>query len=701
MAIEKMKKLTILFPVREGEEIEEWLYSRKILHLTGIERDFQKINSSGNPLHLDEQEASEKLARVREIISENNSLHKPHKAFIDGMLPVKTVVTGDELREAIEAVDLDGLHAQVKKVRQASNNCAGRLNHLLAEKKQLTQFAFLSVPIAEIRRVQRVFLIAAEGSPSGIAHLSRDAEAAALLAWEVKRAAGSTLMFLFAGRKRDEEKCSDFLRAHGFRIIDYPEFDGRISDRLGEIAREEAAELAAMKRHQSEMEKLLPTDLTQKLECSKGYWESEKRRAERARAMLCSKRVGIARGYARAADVLLLVSEMEQKFPGVDVLSEDPLPGENVPVSIRLSRWWRPGQLMVTMFGLPDYFTLDPTPFLTLVFLLFFGICFADVVYGLMLVVFSHMLIKRYRRQENLREFFRLFLYGGVSTMIFGVITGSWAADIYNPEYLGQNNLLWRLVQKTTVLDMLAKPVIALVVALSIGVLTQFYGIIMRIIKDATQRNWQGVLFDGVLWLVYLGGLLMFAISFLSGVGGGIVKRASLVAVVVGIVGLILTQGRDQKGWPARIITGMVSLYGILGAYGTTSFVGDVLSYSRLLALGLNTYIVGMSFNIIAKITPQILISLTSILSIVPFLAPLGAVAARILSNSIVAAIIIAAVMIGGHLFNFIMSILSAFVHSARLILLEFFGRFYQTGGGWFSPHGFESESVEIVKNSS
>ncbi|MFH1422311.1 MAG: V-type ATP synthase subunit I, partial [Planctomycetota bacterium] len=144
------------------------------------------------------------------------------------------------------------------------------------------------------------------------------------------------------------------------------------------------------------------------------------------------------------------------------------------------------------------------------------------------------------------------------------------------------------------------------------------------------------------------------------------------IMIIVGALSLILTQGRHEKTFVGKAVTGVVSLYGILGTYGTTSFIGDVLSYSRLLALALTTGIIGMAFNIIAEI----------VVDMIPIRAFGIAIALLI--------------VIGGHLFNFIMSIMSAFVHSARLIFLEFFGRFYETGGVAFAPFGFRSNSIEI-----
>lgn len=683
MAIETMKKLTILFPAKAGERLEEWLYARGVLHLERLDRDFATLSSTASPVCIDEQEAAEQLSRAKELIAACAAARPPEKDFMDAMLPVKAIVPSREMDEARSTLDLDALHARVREREGARKDAVGRLNLAVREREILLEYECVDAPLAKLTALKRAFFIVAEGSPARIENLSRDRDASALLAWEVRRRRGGKIAIVAAGLKRDEEKCADILRAHGFRIMERPDCDGAPGSRLEELRREEEGLRREIAARDAEMRALFTPEVARKIECLKGHWESENRRAVQAGAMLCSRQVGVARGYARAGGAAALAATIEGEFPGASVIVADPDPSDNVPVSIRLRRWARPGQLLINMFGLPNYFTFDPTPFLMFVFLGFFGICFADVAYGALLIWVSRRLMKRYGGQENLREFFRLFLYCGVSTVVFGVLTGSWAADIYNPDYLGKDNLLLRIVQKTTVIDMLAKPVIALLVVLAIGALTQFYGIVMRMLKDCIQKNWRGVVYDGVFWLAWLGGLLTFAVSSISGTGGAALPRVSLAIALAAMVGLVLTQGRDQKGWVPRLVTGVVSLYGILGGYGTTSFVGDVLSYSRLLALGLNTFIVGMSFNIIAKLFPEI------VKSIFPFTG-------RAMAAWWCGGVMVVLFMIGGHLFNFVMSILSAFVHSARLILLEFFGRFYQGDAQWFEPHGFSSESVQL-----
>jgi V/A-type H+-transporting ATPase subunit I len=303
-----------------------------------------------------------------------------------------------------------------------------------------------------------------------------------------------------------------------------------------------------------------------------------------------------------------------------------------------------------------------------LMFFMFFGMCFGDLVYGIMLIGVAALLKRRFAGQKNLVEFFRLFTYAGVTTIIFGVLTGSWASDLTS--YFGQGNALDRLRVRLTLLDPMQKPMLALGIAIGIGIVNQFYGIVLKFLSSIWKGDIKSALYDGGLWFVYLSSLLAAGLSAAGALPGGIAKPA-LAVVIASAVGLVLTQGRDQKTWGLRIATGVVSLYGILGGYGTTSFIGDVLSYSRLLALGMTTTVIGMAFNIVAGFVR---------------IVPVAGWALFVL------------VVLFGHSFNFIMSILGSFVHPARLMFLEFFGRFYESGGTAFRPFGFRSNAVELVE---
>ena len=296
--------------------------------------------------------------------------------------------------------------------------------------------------------------------------------------------------------------------------------------------------------------------------------------------------------------------------------------------------------------------------------------CFGDVVYGILLCGVAGYLARKSRGYEGVNNMCRLFFYCGISTIIFGVLTGSWAADLWKPEYLGEGNPIQWIKEHTALIEPLDKAVIVLLMCLGLGVLTQFYGIILKGYGMIRRADMWGAIFDAGLWLVMIPGFLI-VISVLFFPTPSWLLHIGAILMAVSGVGLVLTQGRHEEGIVARGITGVVSLYGIMGSYGCVSFVADALSYSRLLALGLTTGIVGMSFNIVAG-----LVRGDGGWRIAPFIL----------------------IVICGHAFNFLVSIIGAFVHPARLIFLEFFNRFFESGGVGFEPLSLSTESV-IVEN--
>jgi V/A-type H+/Na+-transporting ATPase subunit I len=193
-----------------------------------------------------------------------------------------------------------------------------------------------------------------------------------------------------------------------------------------------------------------------------------------------------------------------------------------------------------------------------------------------------------------------------------------------------------------------------------LGMFNQFYALVLLMYRNLRKGDLAGAVFDGGLWLIFLPGLVLLLLNSQMG-GPAIWSRLALGMITVGGVGLVLTQGRKETTFLGKAITGVVSLYGILGSYGTTSFIGDTLSYSRLLALGLTTVIVGQSANMIAGLT---------------------------LSWGAIGLLVFLVIVVFGHTGNFLISILGAFVHSARLIFVEFFTKFYDGGARPFAPLG-------------
>ncbi len=278
-----------------------------------------------------------------------------------------------------------------------------------------------------------------------------------------------------------------------------------------------------------------------------------------------------------------------------------------------------------------------------------------------MLIGLMLWLKAKYREQAHLQDFFQCFVYCGVATVLIGILTGSWLGDLTS--IVPGMGALDAVRTKFMLIDPIKDSQLALYIAIGIGVFTQIYGMALRVYRDWRNGDRMGAFSDGMLWIAFL----VFAI-----LGGATGSAFFWILFIASAVALVLTQGRDQKNWFSRIMVGCIALYGIVGAYGASAILGDLISYARLMALCLTGAALGSTFNMLGRLSTDI---------------PAVGVVVGVL------------VVVGGHLMSFFLNLLGGFVHSARLMMLEFFGRFYEAGGYAYKPYGFDSATVDIKKD--
>ena len=151
-----------------------------------------------------------------------------------------------------------------------------------------------------------------------------------------------------------------------------------------------------------------------------------------------------------------------------------------------------------------------------------------------------------------------------------------------------------------SLIDPLDKVLVVLVACLVIGVANQFYGLALKGYGLIRRGRYFDAFCDVALWFLALPGFGIVAATLITEVPDGLF-RAGVALLGVGGAGLVLTQGRNETGLFAKAVTGLVSLYGIVGTYGCASFLSDTLSDARLLALGLTTGIVAMAFSFLPQ----------------------------------------------------------------------------------------------------
>lgn len=332
----------------------------------------------------------------------------------------------------------------------------------------------------------------------------------------------------------------------------------------------------------------------------------------------------------------------------------DPHDDEQPPVKIKNSALVRPFGIVTELYSLPDPRGIDPNASMSIFFFVCFGIMVSDAGYGLIIAGLCYYLMRKYRMRGMSKQLISLLFLGGISTIIWGVLFGSWFGDVV--PVISKIITGKEFIIKPLWFNPLVDPMKMLFFSFAIGLVHIFWGMALNAWMLIRRGKWLDAVFDVGFWYCLIIGLLVMLINFEVG------KYMSLI----GAAGIVLTQGRSKKGIIGKFISGLLSLYNI------TAYLSDVLSYSRLLALGLATGVIASVIN------------------------NMGA----LLSGSIVGTVAMVVILIGGNIFNLAINTLGAYVHSSRLQYIEFFGKFYESGGVAYRPAFMETKYVDIVKES-
>ena len=361
-------------------------------------------------------------------------------------------------------------------------------------------------------------------------------------------------------------------------------------------------------------------------------------------------------GWIVSSQCAPLEKWLQNAFVG-DVIIEkiEPEKGEEVPVLLKNQSGVSSFEPIVDMFGLPKSKEFDPTVPMTIFFVTFFGLCLSDVGYGSILLGIGGWLYLFGKFSKAAKERLLLLVICGGATVLGGIGLGGYfgMTAAQAPAFLVKdlNGTLPFYGQLLNPMEGTG-PILFLGVALGLGVVQLLLGVILDFVKRVLNKDYIGAICDPGAWFFFLLTILGYGAGEYVGLSKDLFAKLMLVGAGI----LVLTQGRDQKNWFLKPI------FGVLGLYNITSYLSDLLSYSRIMALGLATGVVAFAMNITAGILQEMIS--------VPVLGTLVAIA----------------VILFGHTLNFALSTLGAFIHSGRLQFIEFFGKFYEGGGRKFTP---------------
>lgn len=368
------------------------------------------------------------------------------------------------------------------------------------------------------------------------------------------------------------------------------------------------------------------------------------RREEAKSRLVGTDKVFLLEGWLPADRCAALEKALEPFTCAIETRepTEDEYP--QVPVQLKNNKLTRPLNMVTEMYSLPAYGTLDPNPLMAPFFILFYGIMMADMGYGLLMMIASVIISKKYRPKGTSGELFSLLGLCGISTFIMGALTGGFFGD-----FLTQ---LVAIVSPGTVFalpklfDPLDDLTMILIGSMALGMVQIVTGMAISLIEKCKRKKFLDAFFEEITWWIVFIGIALLALG-----KGAAVLYVGCALVLLGPI----VQG---KGWGK--LTGVFgSLYNHV-----TGYFGDILSYTRLMALMLAGSVIAQVFNMLAA-----------------------------MPGNVIAFIIISML---GNAMNFGLNLLGCYVHDLRLQCLEFFNKFYVDGGKPFRPMTLDTEYVDL-----
>lgn len=375
------------------------------------------------------------------------------------------------------------------------------------------------------------------------------------------------------------------------------------------------------------------------------------------------------KGYIAKKDAQPLARYLSENFDAV-VEHQDIPENEEIPIALKNNALTRPVESVLETYSMPKRYEFDPTGIMAIFYYIFFGMMFSDAGYGLVMTIACAIVLKKFKNMEDgLRKSVKMFFFCGISTTFWGAMYGSFFGDAVT--VIGKTffNADWKFpalwfdpIQGTNSMTLL-------MYCFLFGIIHIFVGLGINGYMSIKNGKPLDAVYDVLSWYLLVGGgiLALLSMDMLKSMTGFTLPPIFLtiggVCALIGALIILFFSGRGSK--PVKRL-----LKGIYGVYGVTSYLSDILSYSRLLALGLATGVIAQVFNQIGSM-------FGGGLGIIPFTI----------------------VFLIGHTLNIGINALGAYVHTNRLQFVEFFGKFYEGGGEKFAPFKINTKHYNIKED--